>query len=187
VDEGENCDCREVFRGAHRYRICGTPRTQADARAVCRAQGADLAVYNTAGEAVWLASTLAATPVGEAWVGLGDPFASDEWAWVDGDPLALDNWRVAAWAPGQPDSGGADDCVAAVVPAGGLDDRACDTPLGVVCEDTCVRRVDLDFDNYTACGTDCDDSDAATHPGAREVCGDRRDQDCDGLADEGCR
>ena len=49
------------------------------------------------------------------------------------------------------------------------------------------RIVYFDFDSYTACGTDCDDSDAATHPGAREVCGDRRDQDCDGVADEGCR
>jgi hypothetical protein len=107
--------------------------------------------------------------------------------WVGGDPLVLDSWEVPAWAPGQPDSGGADDCVAAVAPSGRLDDRACDQPLSVVCEDTCVRRVDLDFDSYTACGTDCDDSDAATHPGAREVCGDRRDQDCDGVADEGCR
>ncbi len=187
VDEGENCDCREVFRGAHRYRVCGTPRTQGDARAVCRAQGADLAVYTTAGEAVWVATQLAATQVDDTWVGLGDPFASDEWTWVGGDPLDLASWGVPAWAPGQPDSGGADDCVAAVAPSGRLDDRACDQPLSVVCEDTCVRRVDLDFDSYTACGTDCDDSDAATHPGAREVCGDRRDQDCDGVADEGCR
>ena len=91
------------------------------------------------------------------------------------------------WAQGQPDSGGADDCVVALgADAGRLDDRGCDQTHGVVCEDTCARRIDLDFDGYPACGNDCDDGDPNTHPGAMDVCGDRVDQDCDGAADEGC-
>jgi N-acetylneuraminic acid mutarotase len=39
---------------------------------------------------------------------------------------------------------------------------------------------DDDADGSTACGGDCDDADAATHPGAEELC-DGKDNDCDGL------
>ena len=40
--------------------------------------------------------------------------------------------------------------------------------------------VDTDHDGYTT-EVDCDDSDAAVHPGMAEVCGDSVDQDCSGL------
>ena len=49
---------------------------------------------------------------------------------------------------------------------------------------------DVDGDGYSQCATssseeDCDDSTAATNPGAAEVEGDAVDNDCDGIADEG--
>ena len=44
-------------------------------------------------------------------------------------------------------------------------------------------RVDADGDGYAA-DEDCDDTDASVSPGAEEIC-DGRDQDCDGLADNG--
>ncbi len=41
---------------------------------------------------------------------------------------------------------------------------------------------DLDGDGYSIDDGDCHDGDADTHPGATEICGDARDQDCDGAA-----
>ena len=51
---------------------------------------------------------------------------------------------------------------------------------------TCV---DLDGDGYgegCAAGPDCNDRHRSAHQGATEQCGDALDNDCDGLADEGC-
>jgi MYXO-CTERM domain-containing protein len=48
---------------------------------------------------------------------------------------------------------------------------------------------DQDEDGYAdrVCGgNDCDDQDPAVNPGAVEVCGNARDDNCDGQTDEGC-
>lgn len=39
---------------------------------------------------------------------------------------------------------------------------------------------------YVLDGTDCDDTDVSVHPGAVEICGDLKDNNCDGTIDEGC-
>jgi hypothetical protein len=49
-------------------------------------------------------------------------------------------------------------------------------------EDTAAEAVDADGDGFTS-DEDCDDSDAAIHPGADELCNDV-DDDCDGAIDE---
>jgi MYXO-CTERM domain-containing protein len=46
---------------------------------------------------------------------------------------------------------------------------------------------DGDADGYLACADDCDDADGASNPGAGEVCGDKKDNNCDGQVDEGCQ
>ncbi len=59
------------------------------------------------------------------------------------------------------------------------------------CDDSTLGGTDVDGDgavselccNGATCGTDCDDGDAATAPGAAEVC-DELDNDCDGSVDE---
>jgi hypothetical protein len=49
--------------------------------------------------------------------------------------------------------------------------------------------IDLDLDGYgenCAAGPDCDDSDRTVHPGAEEICGNNRDDNCNGQIDESC-
>jgi hypothetical protein len=86
------------------------------------------------------------------------------------------------------------------------DDASCDdgNPCGVEsCDATagCTSTpVDADGDGYPASsvvgptgvrftcagGTDCDDTMRGVNPGAAEICGNRRDDNCSGVADEGC-
>jgi hypothetical protein len=70
----------------------------------------------------------------------------------------------------------------------------CDSATGVCTHDHVT--LDLDGDGYYAplpgkrptdpdsCGTDCDDTNAAAHPGGTEVC-DGVDNDCNGVVDDG--
>jgi hypothetical protein len=44
---------------------------------------------------------------------------------------------------------------------------------------------DMDGDGYKWC-EDCRDDAAAVHPGAREICGNGQDDNCNGQIDEGC-
>jgi hypothetical protein len=183
ADEGDNCDCFQVFRGAHSYKICGGARSANDARNACQAQGGELAIFDTAGEAAWVHAQALALTDAPLWIGLQDRFAIDEWAWVDGNPPT---WL--GWSPGQPSAGGVEDCAVMRGDDGMWDDQACDLAYGAICEDTCGgRRVDTDGDSYPACGNDCDDSNPGVHPGAAEICGDGVDQNCDGRVDEDCR
>ncbi len=46
-----------------------------------------------------------------------------------------------------------------------------------------ARALDLDCDDYSTDGGDCDDYDAAVNPGVAEDCGDGIDNDCDGDID----
>ena len=45
---------------------------------------------------------------------------------------------------------------------------------------------DCDDPGESAIGTDCNDADHTVHPGAQEVCGDGKDNDCNGILDDGC-
>ncbi|MBI2580297.1 hypothetical protein HYV85_00635 [Candidatus Woesearchaeota archaeon] len=65
----------------------------------------------------------------------------------------------------------------------GVDDNC----NGQVDEGVCC--VDNDGDGYgSGCskGSDCNDNNANINPGKSEMCGDNKDNDCDGLTDEGC-
>ncbi len=84
------------------------------------------------------------------------------------------NVNVHPWAPEQC-NGKDDNC-------DGYIDEGC--PSGTP-SSTCV---DNDKDGFcTMQGqVDCNDQDAAVKPGATEICGNGKDDDCDGVIDEGC-
>ncbi|HJN77456.1 MAG TPA: MopE-related protein [Myxococcota bacterium] len=58
------------------------------------------------------------------------------------------------------------------------------TVIGNSCEDSLHESWDKDGDGYYACGLDCDDNLATVYPDAQES-NNGRDDDCDGLTDEG--
>jgi hypothetical protein len=60
----------------------------------------------------------------------------------------------------------------------------CNAILGIERLDPCE---DQDGDGSSTCDRDCDDDDPAVFPGQPEVCGDGRDNDCDGVADQYCQ
>ena len=60
----------------------------------------------------------------------------------------------------------------------------CDCAFGWRCESGVCREVDLDGDGYLGSLGDCNPEVARIHPGAAEIC-DGRDDNCDGVADEG--
>jgi Cys-rich repeat protein len=72
------------------------------------------------------------------------------------------------------------------IPAGPQCSQDLDCPAGQVCIAGTCQPACTDFDGDGFCaGEDCDDRDASVNPAASELC-DGRDNDCDGLVDEGC-
>ena len=57
--------------------------------------------------------------------------------------------------------------------------EVCHDGLDNDCDGAIDESTDEDGDGYSTCDGDCDDADAAIHPGATEVCNDR-DDDCSG-------
>jgi len=73
---------------------------------------------------------------------------------------------------------------ASIADAGATPDSAVETDAATEPDAYIEPSEDLDGDGYTVEDGDCDDTRSDIHPGAIEICGDSRDNDCDGDVDE---
>ncbi|MCK6527037.1 lamin tail domain-containing protein [Myxococcota bacterium] len=64
--------------------------------------------------------------------------------------------------------------------------EACDGTDNDCDEVVPAGEADADGDGYALCAGDCDDAEPLVNPGLAEVCGDGLDNDCGGVADDGC-
>ena len=113
-------------------------------------------------------------------IALGGCTAGVHLPWgVDDDDSAVSD--DDATPPADDDDAVANDDDASDDDAVANDDDATPPPA----DDDDTAPVDADGDGYDDAPEDCDDNDAAVHPGAPELC-DGQDNDCDGSVDEGC-
>lgn len=179
-DDGKDCDCQFVMRGAQRYHFCPSGRSYDEAVAHCEAQGATVVLVSDAGESAWLRDRGQQSGFGEFWIGLTDRAEEGVFVWLDGSEPGFTNW-----AEGAPNGATeAEDCVVKTWDGRWLD-LDCFSWYGVACEEPCPGPVDADGDGVDGCLGDCDDQNAEIHPGATDACSDGLDQDCDGKTDNG--
>jgi Putative metal-binding motif/CARDB len=115
---------------------------------------------------------------------------------VDAD---MDGYGVGKGCPGQQDCNDADRSVNPGVKdvCGDGVDNDCDNAIDDDVDTSgatpvpCTSSTDGDGDGSSVGGgvkgqPDCDDTDPLIGPTAKEVCGDKKDNDCDGTVDDGC-
>jgi len=176
VDDGYDCpDCKEEFRGTHRYLVCPVPRPYPLAVQHCLDYGSAPIVLNDFTEEQWLRSRLPGYPLDTLWIGLTDEAEEGHFVWWDGlEP------PYVSWNPGEPNDWGGEDCTQLLV-WGQWNDLPCGAELPVACEDPCPPGLDVDGDGFGPCDLDCDDGDPTVYAYAPEICDDGIDQDCSGA------
>jgi hypothetical protein len=181
ADDAGDCACATVLRGPHRYLLCPTGVAFDQIAPICAAQGLAPVRIDHASENAFVFAAARARRFQRWWLALSDQETEGQYRYVDGSPLTF-----AAWSRGEPnDSGRVEDCIHFWEDRAEWNDIGCGAHGGVICEAACAPGTDEDGDGAERCGADCDDGDAARHPGAVEAC-DEVDEDCDGRVDEGC-
>ena len=190
ADEGCDNGCVDdaTFPGAF-FSLCAGPLDWQSARVACQRRGLDLAVLTDARFSDAVSAAVRASSAGDdAWIGATDIAIEHEFAWVDDSAFVFDDFQA-----GQPNDNSGQDCAASTA-SGGWNDLSCAESHAFVCARpppavsyTFCSGAVVDADGDGApCDVDCDDGDDTVFPGAVELCGDRVDNDCDGVVDEGC-
>jgi hypothetical protein len=130
-DKALRCNGGRTFlAGGTPYCLNGKERSFAEAKRACAADGGQLAEPKTSeiNRAVReaLASRFAA---GKMWIGLTDAPEEGNWSWVSGAPMGLE-----AWAPGEPNDFGGEDCAQLFSDSWTWNDLDCNARLPSVCE-----------------------------------------------------
>jgi hypothetical protein len=121
--------CLDLRADGVPFLLCLQARTWEDARAACRAWGAELAWFDGLPDQESLRETaLRYVPGVEGWIGLSDREEEGRFVWTDGRAPA-----DAPWAAGQPNDGyGRQDCVR-LLEDGTWNDVDCAVPGASVC------------------------------------------------------
>jgi hypothetical protein len=109
-----------------RYRFYNITRTWTQARDICRADGAHLAVIDDADENAYVRSLSSSV----LWIGLSDRAVEGMFVWVTGAPVTYTNWQS-----GEPNNYGlyGEDCTE-MYTSGLWNDEGCGDALRFVCE-----------------------------------------------------
>jgi hypothetical protein len=109
----------------HAYRLWTRAVPFAEAEAACSAIGAHLVTLSDTSERAFVRGVARGA---SAWIGLEDRGTEGSFRWVTGEPV-----RETAWAPGEPNNAGDEDC-AQLVRDDTWNDLSCATALPFVCE-----------------------------------------------------
>jgi hypothetical protein len=202
IEEGNVCPCPVQTNNGHTYMFCNAvEKSWPASRAVCQANGYELATVGYQPENTWLATTAASYDGTEWWMGRTDQGQVGSWYWIDGSDTVFTNYHT-----GEPQNGGGKDCLRINHWAPGeWDSWFCARTHNYICEWSNTGLADwypdADGDGFGAGAgptvkstdqppgygvgnADCNDANAAINPDATEICN-LVDDDCDGTVDEG--
>jgi len=204
IDDDGVCGCAVAVRDDRPYLLCTNLLSWTDARDYCATRGPyRLATLSDAAEDAWLDGAIDAVSTSAWWVGLNDRGAEGSFGWADGSDVVYTNWE----GDEPNDSGSNEDCAELNRFGDGTwNDANCATTRRFVCEASATPYAQYPDDDGDGWGDgdgdpivstdpivglatdldDCNDHDAASHPGQAEVCYDGVDADCDGRNDYDC-